>query len=820
MSRLVARGKYLFEDDRKYFARGVSYGPFAPNSRGEEYPERERVRTDFAMMRELGANVIRLYVTPPEWLVEEAASAGLRLMVGIAWPYHMAFLDSAQMTRDIRETIRGAVTAMRQYGDTILACSLGNEIRSDIVRWHGPGAVSRFLAELHDAGKQVDPDRLFTYSNYPSTEYLDLNFLDIVSFNVYLHNESDYRRYLTHLLAISADRPLLLSETGMDTIREGEKHQAELLAWQSRAAFELGLSGFIVFAFTDEWFRGGAEITDWAFGLVTRERQPKRAFQAVMRVFAEALPPPLPAAPKASVIVAAYNAAATLGECLASLKDLNYPDYETIVVDDGSTDATAQIAEQAGARIVRVDHRGLAAARNAGIDAASGEVIAFIDADARADRDWLYHLAETIVRRGAAGAGGPNFAPEPGDAGAAAMASAPGLPREVRLGDDRLSQLCGCNMAVTRAALSRVGGFDPAFTSAGDDVDLSWRLADAGGLLACAPGATVIHERRARLDAYLAQQRGYGRGEGLLWRRYPMRGGGDDQMYGGAGASWFASLLGGPRVYYGAFGRGLFQTIYPLAGGWWLAEVPLTIQWTGGAAILFALGAVNRFLLVLGVAGLILSCVAAAAGAIRTPLARRFQTLIARIHLWVLYLLGPIVRSAARESVKWAMDADGADGAAAAMSGAIMFGPEPPDDARPIDTAQALAATRRALVHRGLAVAVTDGFQSYDLEIIVPPAIRAPLNALKRDGGRVALRWRVRAALQRPLIAAAGSLVVLVAAGLTLGQAAGVLVFAGAAIGAVAMLRARRLPAIITAAAGDAARELKASAAEASEEAA
>ncbi len=819
MSRLVARGKYLFEGDRKYFARGVSYGPFAPNSRGEEYPERDQVRADFAMMRELGANLIRLYVTPPEWLVEEAASAGLRLMVGIAWPYHMAFLDSQQVTRGIRETVHSAVTAMRQYGDTIAACSLGNEIRSDIVRWHGPGAVSRFLGELYDAGKQIDPDRLFTYSNYPSTEYLDLSFLDMVSFNVYLHNESDYRRYLTHLLAVSADRPLMLSETGMDTIREGEEHQAELLGWQSRAAFELGLSGFVVFAFTDEWFRGGAEITDWAFGLVTRQRHPKRAFEAVQRVFAGALPPPLAVSPKASVIVAAYNAAATVGDCLGSLKDLNYTDYETIVVDDGSTDATSQIAQQAGARVVRVDHRGLGAARSAGIEAASGDVIAFIDADARADRDWLYHLVEAIVRRGAVGAGGPNFAPEPADAGAAAMASAPGIPREVRSGDDRLSQLCGCNMALTRAALSRVGGFDPAFTSAGDDVDLSWRVAEAQGLLAYAPGAVVIHERRARLDAYLAQQRGYGRGEGLLWRRYPLRGGGDDQMYGG-GSSWLASLLGGPRVYYGAFGRGLFQTIYPMAGGWWLAEVPLSIQWVGCAALLFALGAVNRFLLVLGVTGLICSIAAAAVGAARAPLRRRFQTPIARVRLWVLYLLGPIVRSAARESVKWTMNAEDADGAGATMRGAVMFAPQSTEGGRWVDSADLLAATRRALVRRGLAVAVTDGFQSYDLEIIVPPAVRVPLNALKREGGRVALRWRVRAALRRPLVAGAIALVVLTAAGLTLGQAAGVLVFAGAALGAVAMLRARRIPAILAAAAGDAARELKAAVAEAAEEAA
>ena len=50
MGRLVARGKYLFDGERKFYARGVSYGPFPPNSRGERYPEPERVTADFALM--------------------------------------------------------------------------------------------------------------------------------------------------------------------------------------------------------------------------------------------------------------------------------------------------------------------------------------------------------------------------------------------------------------------------------------------------------------------------------------------------------------------------------------------------------------------------------------------------------------------------------------------------------------------------------------------------------------------------------------------------------------------------------------------------
>jgi len=804
MTRLVSHGKYLLDGAQKFYIRGVSYGPFAPNSRGERYPEPERAAADFALMNRLGANVIRLYVPPPSWMVEEAQKAGLRMMLGIPWPFHMAFLDSADMMREIRDAIRKTVLETRQFGETIAAYSIGNEIRSDIVRWHGPRAVSRFLAELRDLGKQIDPGALFTYSNYPSAEYLDLSFLDFISFNVYLHREEDFRRYLTHLMGQAGELPLVLSETGMDTIREGEEHQAELLSWQCRAAFELGLSGFIVFAFTDEWHTGGAEITDWAFGLTRRDRSPKLAFDAVGRVFGENLPPALTAAPKATVVIAAYNAASTLSECLSSIRELNYPDYETVVVDDGSTDATSEIANQSGVRTIRVEHKGLAAARNTGVDAASGEVVAFIDADARADRDWLYHLVEAISRRDAAAAAGPNFAPDPQSARAAAMAAAPGLPREVRAGDDRLAQLCGCNMAITRAALLKVGGFDPMFTSAGDDVDLSWRLAASGETLAYAPGAVVIHERRATLAAYLRQQRGYGIGEGLLFRKYPLRAADQDGMY--AGPSWIGSLLGGARVYYGEFGRGLFQTVYSTGNAY--ADLPLTIDWIAVSLTLLVLGYFDRLLGVLGAGGIAISILAAAASAASAPLPRAYSGPVARIYLWIVNLLGPTVRSLARTRVKerFALaTTDDDDYGPVGLWGQLEF--VVPDGSARIQSATILAAMRDAVVRGGVAVAETDGFQSYDLEIVVPPTIRVPINAVRTDSS-IVLRWQTRTAPRRALIAAAVSVLVFLAAGFPLDEILAILAGVAIAIIFIAIGRAVRIPAIIRASAGEVARSL------------
>ncbi|MGA9724191.1 MAG: glycosyltransferase [Candidatus Binatus sp.] len=806
MARLVPHGKYLLDGAQKFYIRGVSYGPFAPNSRGERYPEPERAAADFALMNRLGANVIRLYVPPPPWMVEEAQKAGLRMMLGIPWPFHMAFLDSADMMREIRDALRKTVLDTRQFGETIAAYSIGNEIRSDIVRWHGPRAVSRFLAELRDLGKQIDPGALFTYSNYPSAEYLDLSFLDFISFNVYLHREEDFRRYLTHLMGQAGELPLVLSETGMDTIREGEQHQAALLSWQCRAAFELGLSGFIVFAFTDEWHTGGAEITDWAFGLTRRDRSPKLAFDAVAKVFGDNLPPPLTSAPKATVVVAAYNAASTIGECLSSIRELNYPDYETIVIDDGSTDSTSEIAKQSEVRTIRVEHNGLAAARNAGVGAASNEseIIAFIDADARADRDWLYHLVETITRRNAVAASGPNFAPDPQSARAAAMAAAPGLPREVRADDDRLAQLCGCNMAITKAALLKAGGFDPMFTAAGDDVDLSWRLAASDQTLAYAPGAVVIHERRATLPAYLRQQRGYGVGEGLLFRKYPLRSADQDGIY--AGPSWIGSLFGGGRVYYGEFGRGLFQTVYSAGNSY--ADLPLTVQWMGLSLILLILGSVNRLLGVLGASGIAISILAAGASAASVPLPRAHSGPVARIYLWILNLLGPAVRSFARVRVIERFEpatTDADDSGPVGLWGRLEF--VIPDGSERIQSATILAAIRDALVRSGVAVAQTDGFQSYDLEIVVPPTIRVPINAV-RTGSSIVLRWRTRTAPGRALLAASVTMLVFLAAGFSLHATIASLAGVAIANGLIAISRAVRIPAIIKACATEVAGSL------------
>src|SRR4029434_2369834 len=88
------------------------------------------------------------------------------------------------------------------------------------------------------------------------------------------------------LHTLADDRPLLIAELGLDSRRNGEARQAEVLNWQLRTAGAAGCAGAFVFAWTDEWHRGGHEILDWDFGLVTRTRRPKPALAAVQSAFA------------------------------------------------------------------------------------------------------------------------------------------------------------------------------------------------------------------------------------------------------------------------------------------------------------------------------------------------------------------------------------------------------------------------------------------------------------------------------------------------------------------------------------------------------
>ena len=133
------------------------------------------------------------------------------------------------------------------------------------------------------------------------------------------------------------------------------------------------------------------------------------------------------------------------------------------------------------------------------------------------------------------------------------------------LSDREAEHIPGCNMAFRREALEEIGGFDPQFRAAGDDVDVCWRLRRTrAGRIGFSPAAVVWHHRRDSVRAYWRQQRGYGAAEALLERKWPEKYNAAATSPGAAGSTEAASPGAGARrwrIYYGTWGSGLFQSI-------------------------------------------------------------------------------------------------------------------------------------------------------------------------------------------------------------------------------------------------------------------
>src|SRR6185295_17412335 len=156
-------------------------------------------------------------------------------------------------------------------------------------------------------------------------------------------------------------------------------------------------------------------------------------------------------------------------------------------------------------RAIHQENQGLGAARNVGLKAATGMIIAYTDSDCMAHPDWLTFLVGQMQRSCSTAIGGPNLAPA-ADRVAACVAASPGQPMHVLESDQVAEHIPGCNMAFRREALEAINGFDEQFRKAGDDVDVCWRLQQAGYWITFAPCAFVWHHRRQTAFTYMRQQ--------------------------------------------------------------------------------------------------------------------------------------------------------------------------------------------------------------------------------------------------------------------------------------------------------------------------
>lgn len=209
-------------------------------------------------------------------------------------------------------------------------------------------------------------------------------------------------------------------------------------------------------------------------------------------------------APRVSVVVVSRDRPEALKLCLTALRYLDYPSFEVIVAaDDVGLAAVAQLPFAEAIKTAHVPERGIAAARNAGIAQAAGEVVAFIDDDAVAEPTWLSRLIAPFADPQVQAAGGyvlgrngisyqwrgrtvdacAQHADLPVAEGGQVFAPPPGQAIKTE----------GTNMAFRRDTLVALGGFDPGYVYYLDETDLNMRLAQTGAQTAIVPGALVHH---------------------------------------------------------------------------------------------------------------------------------------------------------------------------------------------------------------------------------------------------------------------------------------------------------------------------------------
>jgi glycosyltransferase involved in cell wall biosynthesis len=230
---------------------------------------------------------------------------------------------------------------------------------------------------------------------------------------------------------------------------------------------------------------------------------------------------------RVSLIIPAYNAQATIAECLDACANQSRPPDEVVVVDDGSTDGTKAVVSRYPVTCLHQDQRGPAAARNLGAKSATGDILVFTDSDCVPEPAWIGRLIDAFSDGRTVAAGGSY-----GIRNASSLLARV-VHEEIAVRHARLPRevdfLGSFNVAYRRGAFLAAGGFDESFARAsGEDNDLAYRLRDAGGVLRFVPEARVAHYHPAALWPYLRTQMRHGYWRMRLYAKHPGRSSGDD----------------------------------------------------------------------------------------------------------------------------------------------------------------------------------------------------------------------------------------------------------------------------------------------------
>jgi hypothetical protein len=245
--------------------------------------------------------------------------------------------------------------------------------------------------------------------------------------------------------------------------------------------------------------------------------------------------------------------------------------------------------------------------------------------------------------------GGPNLTPASDNPTAKCVSLSPGNPCHVMLDDQNAEHIPGCNMAFRRDSLLRIGGFDPRFRIAGDDVDICWRFLDANFKIAFAPSAVVYHHRRSTIRAYLRQQANYGRSESILHLKHPAR-------FNTLGSFRWSGIIYGDsaltdhqragKIFHGPFGSAPYQIIYR-QNNFTPWSIFTMLEWHLLALFIATLSPAFLPVLFIPAAMWLATLASALRSSLRAPLPKN-SSLLSRPTIFLLHILQPIVRSTHR----------------------------------------------------------------------------------------------------------------------------------------------------------------------------
>jgi len=478
----------------------------------------------------MGGNTLWLGEAPSEEVLDEAADLGVMIFASVRWPWDTDFLSSTRVIADALGSYRAYLSEYAEH-PALAGCFLAREIPSEVVKWMRKERVKAALEGMVRSLKSEYPDILYVYEDGPGQEHLQLSHVDLISYKLELEEGEELRPLIDHLHLVAGDRPLVLSQF---SIKSGES--AESLYQQKKALEEasllfhdVGVAGYSMASYVEGPFDGAAlELSDLPVFPQLKELE--------LQTFC-------------SVIVCSHNGRHRLSYCLEALLKLRDQHYEVILVDDGSSDGTAEVArEYAEAflekgvpyRIIEHERVGLAEARNVGARKAHGSILAFTDDDAAADQDWLKWLRKSFYE-GAAMCGGYGLLPLYMHGRQSEVAKLPGRASPVLLNAQEADQVPSCNMAVYRSVWEDLGGFRPDFTLFGDGVEMGWRVMETGYRVLFAPCALVWHQPCESYRSYVRQQVKYGMAEGQLLKHY-------DIEREENGAHWAAGMYAGVEM--------------------------------------------------------------------------------------------------------------------------------------------------------------------------------------------------------------------------------------------------------------------------------